>query len=73
MGQPQPLSTAAGPGALTRLRSVSALCHCEHFDAESDAVAIERAMELRGADAAELWQQGQMVHSFTAETIEQLS
>ncbi len=45
--------------------------HCDDFDADSDAEAVQKATDLRGEDAAELWQQGRLVHSFAAETIEQ--
>jgi hypothetical protein len=44
---------------------------CDDFNADTDELAIATALGLRGVDAAELWQQGRMVHSFAAEQIEQ--
>jgi len=37
---------------------------CEEFEASDDAAAIGQALTLRGATAAELWQQGRLVKSF---------
>jgi hypothetical protein len=45
---------------------------CEDFNADSDQLAIERAVEMRGADAAELWQQARMVCSFSVDHVEEV-
>ncbi len=44
--------------------------HCDSFEADSDALAVEKALKLQGAFAAELWQAGRMVHTFVKRTSE---
>jgi hypothetical protein len=38
--------------------------HCEDFSAPGDEAAVQRASELRGAAAAELWSGVQLIKSF---------